>query len=961
MPEQTCHDAPRRETLYLIDGHAQIFRAYFAIRMPMRSPVTSEPTQAVFGFAGMLLKLLSQFHPHYVVMAVDTPGKTFRDELFDRYKGTRPSAPEDLPPQIPRILEMVELFGIPVIGEPGLEADDVIATITRRILEDPSCDGVQIRIVSKDKDLEQLLGDRVTMFDIHSDTTIDVAYLRETKGVAPEQVVDLLALTGDTVDNVPGVEGIGPKTAAQLIQQYGSIDGIFAHIDQIKGKRRENLEKARGHLPLSRTLVTLKSDADLPFSLEAARIRPLNVNKILTLFQQLGFHRFQDEVRRLAAQEGLPTNGAAEGPLPPAPPAAFETGSVAAPLPDLDADPFDPDTNEAIAGGPVAVSDADYRAVTTREALAELAATLRAQPLVSVDTETTGLDRDARLCGLSFSWAPGQGVYVPVRSSHPATHLDEATVLAALGPLLADPDLPKCGHNLKFDARVLLRHGVKLRGVVFDSMLASTLLDPMQSSHKLDHIAFAQLGYTMIPITDLIGEGEGQGTMDVVPLDRITRYAAEDTDIVLRLYHRLLPRLEAEGQAVLLHDIEAPLTVVLAEMEHNGILCDPEELRRQGEVLGARVEDLKRRIWEAAGVEFVLDSPKQLGEVLFDRLGLASGKKTKTGRSTDIQVLEKLASQEDPADPRTSVPRLIIEYRQLQKLISTYLGNLRASVDPRDGRIHTTFHQLVTATGRLASHGPNLQNIPVRTDIGRQIRKAFHAPEGYRLICADYSQIELRLLAHLSQDKALLDAFSQEQDIHAAVASQVFGVPLEEVTREQRGRAKTINFGIIYGVTAFGLSQRIDGLDVPAATQLITDYKARFPGIDAFMQRCVQQALERGYVTTLSGRRRAIPEVHAANANTRSLGERLAINTVVQGSAADLIKAAMVNVMRRTDRDALPLKMLLQIHDELVLEAPESEAERLAKIVCEEMERAMTLSVPLRAEAGIGRDWSAVK
>jgi DNA polymerase-1 len=492
-------------------------------------------------------------------------------------------------------------------------------------------------------------------------------------------------------------------------------------------------------------------------------------------------------------------------------------------------------------------------------------------------------------------------------------------------------------------------------------MLASTLLDPSQSSHKPDHLAFAQLGYTMIPITDLIGEGEGQGTMEAVPLDRITQYAAEDTDIVLRLYHRLLPRLEAEGQAELLRDIEAPLTVILAEMEHNGILCDPEELRRQGEVLGSRVDELKRRIWEAAGTEFVLDSPKQLAEVLFDRLGLASGKKTKTGRSTDVQVLDKLAMQEDPADPRTSVPRLILEYRQLQKLISTYLGNLRGSVDPHDGRIRTTFHQLVTATGRLASHGPNLQNIPVRTDIGRQIRKAFHAPEGHCLICADYSQIELRLLAHLSGDKALLEAFARDQDIHAAVASQVFGVPLDQVTREQRGRAKTINFGIIYGVTPFGLSQRIEGLDVPTATQLIADYKARFPGIDAFMQRCVQQALDRGYVTTLSGRRRAIPEVHASNANTRNLGERLAINTVVQGSAADLIKAAMVNVHRRADEDALPLKMLLQIHDELVLEAPESEAERLAKVICEEMERAMTLSVPLRAEAGIGKDWMSAK
>lgn len=937
-------------TLYLIDGHAQIFRAYFAIRQPMRSPVTSEPTQAIFGFTGMLLKLLSQFRPEYVVMAVDTPGKTFRDELYSDYKGKRPTVPEDLPPQIPRILELVELFGIPVIGKPGLEADDVIATITRRVLGDPACHDVQIRIVSKDKDLKQLLCDRVTMFDIHTDTTIDVAYLKETEGITPEQVVDVLALTGDTVDNVPGVEGIGPKTAAQLVQQFGSLEGILANLDQIKGKRRENLEKAAAYLPLSRQLVTLREDPDLPFSLEAARIRPLNVGKILQLFQQLGFHRYQDEVRRLAAQAALPADDAK---LP---------------------DPFDPDglpllglgseptvVDESTVGGPVSAADADYRAITTEKQLEALVATLRAQPLVSLDTETSSLERDARLCGLSFSWQPGQGVYVPVRSPEPESHLDEETVLSALRPLLEDPDLPKCGHNLKFDARVLLRCGVRLRGVVFDSMLASTLIDPSQPSHRLDHLALVQLGYRMIPIAELIGEGEGQASMEAVPLRQIVPYAAEDADIALRLYHRLLPTLEAMGQAALLREIEAPLTVVLAEMEHHGIRCDPEELKRQGEALKARVEELKRRIWEIAGCEFLLDSTKQLAEVLFDKLGLEPGKRTKTGRSTDIQVLEKLAAQENPDDPRTSVPRLIIEYRQLNKLISTYLGNLAASVDPRDGRIHTTFHQLVTATGRLASQGPNLQNIPVRTDVGRQIRKAFLAAPGHLLVCADYSQIELRLLAHLSEDPALLDAFARNLDIHAAVASQVFGVPLEEVTREQRNRAKTINFGIIYGVTPFGLAQRIEGLAVSDAAQLIADYKARFPGIDRFLQRCVQQALDLGYVTTIAGRRRAIPEVRSSNASTRALGERLAINTVVQGSAADLIKAAMVNLQRRIDRDRLPLKMLLQIHDELVLESPAQEAEQHAAIVRDEMEHAMTLRLPLVAEVGVGPDWLSAK
>jgi DNA polymerase-1 len=949
------------ETLYLIDGHAQIFRAFYAIRQPMRSAATGEPTQAVFAFTGMLLKLLSEFRPEYVCMAVDMPGKTFRDDLFDQYKANRGPMPDDLAAQIPRILEVTELFGIPIVGQAGMEADDVIATITTRLLSDPACDDLSIRIVSKDKDLEQLLSERVTMFDIHTDTTIDVAALWEEKGITPAQVIDVLALTGDTVDNVPGVEGIGPKTAAQLVQQFGSIDGILENLDQIKGKRRENLEKAREQLPISRTLVTLRHDAEIPFTLEGARVRPLQVAKLQTLFQQLGFRRYQDDVQRVAALMASPAERNGKLDSPEYDPFAIDApdstpGEADGPLPGDRALRF---TEQQAAD--CRPSGGDYRAITSRAELEELVATLKRQSLICVDTETTGLGRDARLCGICLAWEAGHGVYVPVRSPSPGAHLDEATVLDALGPILADEKLPKCGHNLKFDAAALLRAGVKLRGVVFDSMLASALMDPSQPSHKLDHLALARLKIRMIPITDLIGEGEEQVSMENVPLEQIVPYAAEDADVTLQLYHVLVPELEAMRQAKLLQEIEAPLSVVLAEMENNGILCDPVELRRQGEVLGERVDALKREIQQVAGSEFQIDSTKQLAEVLFDQIGFGVVKKTKTGRSTDIEVLEKLAAQENPADPRTSVPRLVIEYRQLQKLISTYLGNLVASIDPRTGRIHSTFHQLVTATGRLASHNPNLQNIPVRTDIGRQIRKAFLAPPGKSLICADYSQIELRLLAHLSEDPALLDAFARDQDIHAAVASQVFGVPLAEVTREQRDQAKTINFGIIYGVTPFGLARRIRGMEVSTAAQLIADYKQRFTGIDRFMQRCVHEALDLGYVTTLSGRRRAIPEVHAANANTRALGERLAINTVVQGSAADLIKAAMVNVQRRIDREKLPLKMLLQIHDELVLETPAELAEQHATIVCEEMKSAMTLRVPLRAEAGIGQDWMSAK
>jgi DNA polymerase-1 len=923
-------------TLYLIDAYAQIFRAYYAIRGGMRSPVTGEATHAVFGFTSMLLKLLGSLSPDHVIVAFDAPGPTFRDELYSAYKATRNDTPEDLTSQVPRIIELLDGFHLPLIGKAGLEADDVIATIVRRVLDDPECADVRIRLVSKDKDLEQLLCDRVSMFDIHTDTEIDVAGLWFNKGIKPEQVIDVLSLMGDTVDNVPGVDGIGPKTAAQLINEFGSLENLLANLDQVKGKKRESLEAARARLPLSRELVTLRVDPDLQYSLEHARVRPPDVNRLIPLFQQLGFNRFQDDVRRLSAQMG-----AVEAP------AQHMVLRIEA-LPEEELDSYGPDRS-------------DYSVVLSLLELNALVAFLRAAPIVAFDTETTGLGKNAELCGLSFSWKEGQGVYVPIRSPNPEQHLDEATVLSVLKPVLEDPDVLKCGHNLKFDAHQLLRHGIRLRGVVFDSLLASTLLDPGVAGHKLDILAQAHLGYRMISLSTLLGEGCEERTIDSVTLEEVAAYAAEDADIALRLYHVFCPRLREMQMEELLRDVEAPLSVVLAEMEAAGVLCDPEELLRQGEDLGARVGDLRSAVFHAAGTEFHIDSPRQLETVLFDQLGFTAGKKTKTGRSTDITVLEKLAAREDRSDPKSSVPRLIIEYRQLQKLISTYLGNLRESIDPETGRIHTTFHQLVTATGRLASHGPNLQNIPIRTDVGRQIRKAFPAPKGHVLICADYSQIELRILAHLSEDPGLMAAFAEGQDIHTAVAAQVFGVAPENVSKEQRSHAKTINFGIIYGVTPYGLARRIEGLDNASAAQLIDDYKRRFPGIDRFLADCIQHALQHGYVRTMLGRRRAIPEITSPNRATQALGERLAINSVVQGSAADLIKIAMVNVQRRIDRDGLPLRLLLQIHDELVLETPEELAQHHAEIVRQEMEQAMCLRVPLVAEAGVGCDWMTAK
>ncbi len=935
------------DTIYLIDGHAQIYRAYFAIRGGMSSPVTGEPTQAVFAFAGMLLKLLVEHKPHAVVMAIDLPGKTFRDEMYSEYKANREPPPDDFFPQEQRIFEMTRLFGIPIVGVEGAEADDVIATLTQRVLDDADHGDMQVRIVSRDKDLEQLLTPRVCMFDIHKDETIDVARLEEEKGIRPDQVVDVLALMGDKVDNIPGVEGVGPKTAAKLISEFGSVTGVLANIDKIKGKRGQNIAAAADRLPLNLRLVELKRDVEMDFDLADAQIGAIDATALRQFFQALGFRRHIRDLDELVK------------PADTDPPAAQPGSDDLFPesLYGDDGEPADP---EQVPAGFTTAESYDYRAITTRKALDELFNDLCAAPLVSVDTETIGLGRRVRLCGLSFSWRTGAGVYVPIVSPYPDRHLDERTVLDVLRSVLEDETVSKCGHNLKYDVHVLRHAGINLRGVAFDSMIACQLLG--YASRGLDHMAETLLQHKMAPISRLIGQrGSEQATMDQIPLDQITPYAAEDADITLRLYEKLSPMLAEKGMAALAA-VEMPLVEVLADMECNGIRIDPDELLRQKNDLAGRIDVLRGQIFEAAGGEFNLDSPKQLAEVLFKKLGLPTGKRTKTGASTDAEVLEKLAKREDLTPQQTLVPRLIVEYRRFAKLVNTYLGRLHSSVYKDDGRIHASFQQLGAATGRLSSGAPNLQNIPVRTEVGRQIRKAFVAEPGHLLICADYSQIELRILAHLSQDPGLTEAFNNDRDIHAAVAAQVYSVALDKVTVAQRNAAKVINFGIIYGVTPYGLARRIDGLDETGAKVLIADYRKRFSGIDRFMHHCVDEALETGGVRTMLGRRRQIPQIQSRSPATRSLGERLAINTVVQGSATgDLIKTAMVNLYRRIHRDRLPMKMLVQIHDELLLESPRGAAKDQAEIVREEMESAMKLSVPLKVDIGIGPDWLSAK
>lgn len=1009
-------------TLYLIDGYAQFFRAYHAIRSPMTSPVTKEPTNMTFGFVGMLLKLLrgegaasATGRPAtHLAVTIDISGdrETFRSEIYPDYKANREPPPEDLFPQVERCLALLRAIGVPVVGAEGFEADDAIATLVTRLRgSEPR---LAIRIVSKDKDLKQLLVEDaaapVEMYDIHTDAVISAATLHAETGLKPGQVADMLALMGDNVDNVPGVAGVGPKTAAELIAKFGTLDGVLAHGDEIKGKRGEAIRAAHATLALSRRLVALRHDAPVEMALETAETGRLQLAALMPILKELGFNRYQDELAQLMGQPSERTAGTLVAPAAQGNPAA-ETATRRAGR-KVQAEPgqgglFDSHAAAQAGAAPVraaastfaagAATRGIYRCVKTRAELDVLCAELSAAAIFAFDTETTGLSpRECKLCGLSFATSVGTGWYVPVRSPTPGEHLGEAEVLAALGPILADATRAKCGHNLKFDVLVLRAHGVDVgwpavgQGaafLVFDSMVASYLVDASRSSHGLDALALALLGHTNISIKGLIGTGTSQRTFDTVPLDLATEYAAEDADVTLRLYETMAPQLRAMGVDGLFREVEMPLVAVLAELEWNGIRVDPVELERQRARLATRIDTLRASIdaaaKEALGRVFNPDSPKQLAAALFNKpdaqpsgLGIKPVKKTATGHSTDIEVLETLASD---ASITTPIPSLIVEFRQLSKLVSTYLVALKEAINPETGRIHASFNQTVAATGRLSSSDPNLQNIPIRTEIGREIRRAFVAEPGCVLVSADYSQIELRILAHLSGDPALIEAFLQDQDIHTAVAAQINKVPLDKVTREQRAGAKMVNFGIVYGVTPFGLARRL-GCSNDEAAQIIDAYKRRFSGITTFLHECVAQAKRFGYVETMLKRRRPILDIESGNPSRRAFAERIAINSVVQGSAADLIKLAMIDLHARLSHNASTqtanmqpsnkqpdrqgglspapgARMLLQIHDELVFETPIEQAEATRALVVARMEAAMQLSVPLKVDSSVASTW----
>jgi DNA polymerase-1 len=896
-------------TLYLIDGHAQIFRAYYAPFGALTAP-TGEPTKATYTFTQMLLAILREKKPDYIAVALDFADETAeRRQIFPEYKSHRDAMPEDLPRQVERIIDILERLEIPIFRIQGQEADDIIASIAERLPP-----GIELRVVSRDKDLHQLIGERVKLYDPVKDQLIDASTLEKELGYTPAQAVEIQTLTGDSTDNIPGIPGVGPKKALALIQKYGSAAAVCEHAAELTPKLRESVLAFRDSLDLTRRLVTLRKDVPLDLDLEACRARPIRRERLLPVFEELGFKRLVEYLASHAA------------------PAEVLPASTRAAL--------------------TRTADGRYHLINTPERFTEFLAALKREKCFAVDTETTSLRAvDCDLVGISFSWKAGEGWFLPLRSRNGIT-LDVESTIRELKPILEDPAIEKCGQNLKYDRITLRCAGIELQGTVFDSMVASYLLFPSRRTHGMDSLARDILGHETTPITALIGKGREQISMLDADMERLAEYAAEDADIAWRLYEELAPRMAASPQASLFRDVEMPLVEVLAEMEWHGVKIDCDYLRSLGFRMEGRLEELRRKIYATAGREFSIDSPKQLAAVLFDEQGLDSIKRTKTSRSTDAGVLEVLAAQ--TAHP---LPRLILEYRELAKLKGTYLDPLPSLVSPRTGRLHASFHQTVAATGRLSSSDPNLQNIPIRTEQGREIRRAFvPSDRDHVLISADYSQIELRILAHLSSDPGLIEAFRTDQDIHTAVAAQVFGVAPAAVTREQRSRAKAVNFGIIYGQGAFGLARSL-GIPQGEAAEFIRRYKQRYSGIVRFIDECVARAEETGAASTMLGRQRPIPEIRSRNRALRAQAERLAVNTVVQGSAADMIKLAMIRIHRHIRAERLDLRLLIQVHDELVLEGRRSEAPGDAEMVREEMAGALPLDVPVRVDVAWGDNW----
>ncbi|MEW5974105.1 MAG: DNA polymerase I [Pseudomonadota bacterium] len=900
-----------KRPLVLVDGSSYLFRAFHAL--PPLTTRDGVPTGALHGVLAMIQKLVLEEQPGLVGVVFDAPGKTFRDDLYPEYKAHRPPMPDELRVQIEPLHEAIRALGLPLLIVDGVEADDVIATLTRQAREH----GLPVLISTGDKDMAQLSGPGVTLIDTMKNTRLDPAGVEEKFGVPPGRIVDYLALVGDTSDNVPGVKGCGPKTAVKWLQEYGSLEGVMAAAKGMKGKAGENLRAALGHLPLSRTLVTVRDDVELPVGLEDLKPAEPDLPALIKLAE-----RYELQRHLKAWQARLEPGKEGDVGLAPALVASSE--------------------------------EPRYTTILNEQAFDDLLRRLETADLIAFDAETTSLDpMQAEIVGLSFAVQAGEAVYIPLAHSYPGApdQLDRGAVLERLRPWLESERHAKVGQNLKYDAHVLANHGIALAGIAHDTLLESYVLDAGQLRHDLDALARRHLDHETLTYEQVVGKGAKQIPFAAVDVETATRYAAEDADIALRLHQVLWPRLAAEpGLKRVYSEIEIPLLPVLMRIERNGVRIDAALLHRVSHELATRMHALERQAHEIAGGAFNLASPKQLQEILFDRLGLPVVSKTPTGQpSTNEEVLEQLAEQHE-------LPRVILEHRMLAKLKSTYADKLPQAIDPRTGRVHTMYQQAVASTGRLSSTDPNLQNIPVRTPEGQRIRQAFIAPEGQVVLSADYSQIELRIMAHLSSDAGLLKAFAEGQDIHRATAAEVFGLPLEAVTDLQRRAAKAINFGLIYGMSAFGLARQL-GIPRAEAQAYVDLYFARYPGVRRYMEEARERAREKGYAETLFGRRLQLPDIRSRDARRRQQAERVAINAPMQGTAADIIKRAMIDIDAWLSESGFPARMIMQVHDELVFEVEAGQVEALAQEVKMRMAQAAELAVPLVVEVGWGRNW----
>jgi DNA polymerase-1 len=888
----------KKPTLYLVDGSSYLYRAFHAL--PNLTSSRGEPTGALLGVANMLRRLLNETQPEHIAVVFDAKGPTFRHELYPAYKANRPPMPEELRNQVEVILQFTNLLGLPLLQVEGVEADDVIGTLARAA----EAAGMNCVISTGDKDMAQLVTECTTLTNTMTGEDLDRAGVIKKFEVTPEQIVDYLALTGDKSDNIPGVDKCGPKTAVKWLQDWGSLEEIMAHADGVGGKIGENLRAALDQLPLSRELATIRCDLDLDYTPDQLQRREIDLP---ALIEALKRYEFNSWLQELGDREHEP-----------------EDASI------------------------------DYRTVTTEAALESLVKLLHKAELIAVDTETTSLDPlQAELVGLSFSARPGLAYYVPVGHDYPGApaQLGRDATLARLKSVLEDASRPKVGQHIKYDMNVLSLYGIEVQGVAFDTMLESYVLNSTGSRHDMDSLALKYLGRRTTHYEDVAGKGAKQISFSQVRIEDASHYAAEDADITLQLHQHLWPRLqEAPGLASVLQDIEVPLIPVLARMEQHGVLIDGDLLKRQSTEMAKQIAKLEKESHDAAGQPFNLGSPKQLQEILFEKLGLPVIRKTPTGQpSTAEDVLQELAVDYE-------LPSLILEYRSLSKLKSTYTDRLPEQINARTGRVHTSYHQAVAATGRLSSSDPNLQNIPVRTPLGRRIRQAFIAPEGWLILACDYSQIELRIMAHLSGDPGLLKAFRDQVDVHQATAGEVFGVPYSEVDSNQRRAAKAINFGLMYGMSAFGLSRQLNIGRVEAQAYMDT-YFMRYPGVQQFMEETRVKARDQGFVETLFGRRLYLPDINASNMQRRQGAERAAINAPMQGTAADIIKRAMIDVDGWLQKERPAASLLMQVHDELVFEVREDQLESLGKAVVKRMARAAELDVPLVIDSGHGPNW----